>query len=427
MQSRPILCVAFLWLCTCYPVSSAYLNKFLGKSHEESCAADTDPCNSVKFLSCMDGKCECAAPTEMIYDNDRDSCTALASFSCLRSIPDSLPDTSNSVQSPKLYYTPCVTNAKCIYPGDTCQCDFRFYEAANHTCVQQHNYGAECSLDEHCDEFRFFSCINGKCSCDSSKNHTYDQKNDKCMVPVGNSCKVIEFQSISEDFFRTDECPEHAACDQGTCRCKDGYRITNDKTCGKELGDSCDAMDNKCSDIQFTCRNQKCSCKYPSHQVSISGTECVSLVSGPCTTDKDAKTVDDPNFIQNCTENAFCQESTAFNYCKCKEGYVETNEGTCVKAYGMACQVDEECDNLAPLACIENKCDCADRLSVFDDKLRRCVGLAGSRCWKDGNSTSAVCTSNAYCVKANSQLNWGKCICARGFVTTPQKTCAKAN
>lgn len=155
------------------------------------------------------------------------------------------------------------------------------------------------------------------------------------MVPVNTKCNIIEFQSISEDFYKTDECPEYATCEDSLCKCDSGYRITNDKTCGRELGDDCDSTDNKCSDIQFTCRNKKCSCKYPSHQISQSGTECVSLVSGPCTTDREAKGVDDPNFIQNCTENAYCQESTAFSYCKCKEGYVETNEGTCVKAYGI--------------------------------------------------------------------------------------------
>lgn len=310
---------------------SAFRHKFLGKGYREVCSA-TDHCNPVKFLNCINESCDCAAPQEMTYDTDRDSCAALVSYSCLRAMPD-----ANTAESPK-YQVACVTNSKCVFPGDTCQCDFRFYEASNHTCIRQHDYAADCSSDDHCDQFRFFSCINGKCSCDPNKNHRYDAKNDKCMVPVGVKCRIIEFQSISEEHFKTDECPEHASCDDGICRCNSGFRITNDRTCGKELGDSCDSQENKCSDVQFTCRNQLCACKYPSHQISEEGTECVSLVSGPCTTDREAKSVDDHHFIQNCTENAYCQESQAFNYCKCKEGYVETNEGTCVKAFGMKCE-----------------------------------------------------------------------------------------
>jgi len=147
------------------------------KGHRETCSNDSDPCNSVKFLSCIDGQCLCAAPEEMVYDDSRDQCAALASYSCLRVMPD-----SNSVQDPK-YQVACVDNAKCIFPGDVCQCDHRYYEASNHTCLRQRDYGDECSIDEHCDQFRFFSCMNGKCSCDPNKNHRYDQKNDKCMVP----------------------------------------------------------------------------------------------------------------------------------------------------------------------------------------------------------------------------------------------------
>ncbi|CAL8083442.1 unnamed protein product [Orchesella dallaii] len=420
MNAFKLLCY-ILWIFT-MNLAYAYMDMYLLKGYKESCSNDSNPCNSVKFLSCLEGQCVCAAPDEMIYDHHRNQCAALASYSCLRPMPD-----SNSVQDPK-YQMQCVENAKCLFPGDVCQCQFRYYEADNHTCIQQHSYGAECSIDEHCDQFKFFSCLNGKCSCDPNKNHHYDMKNDKCLVPVGEKCRVIEFTSISEKHFKTDECAEHANCDTGRCKCNPGYRISKDKTCGRELGDTCDSQNKKCADIQFTCRNKACDCKYPLHQISdLNTSSCISLVAGPCTTDREAKHVVDPHFIQNCTENAFCQESQAFSYCKCKEGYVETNDGLCVKAYGQSCETDDECDSLAPLACIENKCDCADSLQVFDDKLRRCVGLAGSRCWKDANSTSAVCTSNAYCVKANSHLNYGKCICVRGFVTTSQKTCAKSN
>jgi hypothetical protein len=83
---------------------------------------------------------------------------------------------------------------------------------------------------------------------------------------------------------------------------------------------------------------------------------CVSLAGGPCDST--------PNGLTKCTENAQCHEESPHNYCRCIMGYIEDNDGKCVKAYGTACELDEECDPIPDLACIDNICSCPDKLQV---------------------------------------------------------------
>jgi len=232
-------------------------------------------------------------------------------------------------------------------------------------------------------------------------------------------------------FFLGDECSEDAVCINGTCKCAPGFLTTSDRTCGKGYNSFCN-LQIKCSDVQFACRNQHCDCKYPLHQYYSPDTqECISLVNGPCSSVKGPghnngyKFNPDLDFVQKCTNNSICKEGRPFNYCECKSGYVETDKGECVKAYGADCETDSECDEVPPLSCVENKCQCNDALQVYDEKHRKCIGLAGSRCFKEEGSTTGACAANAFCFKQNPQLQFGKCVCIRPAVLSADRSCRK--
>lgn len=334
------------------------------------------------------------------------------------------------------YQIKCIPNAKCVYPEDICSCDFRYYKATNGSCVGQKGLGEKCSASEQCDKFQFLSCVSGSCSCD--RGHRYDTKNEKCVASVGTECNVINYRDINEVHFFQHECPEDAHCHRngsadsgrGICKCDPGFRVTLDKSCGKVYGDRCSDED-RCSDVQFICRSGTCRCKYPLHQAYDEVSKrCISTSGGPCDVPKlvanatsDGDEDNEPGI--GCTDNSVCHENSPFNYCRCLPGFIETNEGKCVKAFGSRCQMDEECDPLPQLACINNACNCPDKLQSYDDKHRTCVSLAGGRCRKENNGTIPSCTGSAYCVKNSGHLEYGRCICARGTYTTVNRTCTK--
>jgi hypothetical protein len=123
-----------------------------------------------------------------------DQCLALAGTSCLRHIPGQTDE-----NSPK-YQIACVPHAKCSYPEDMCECDFRYFKGPDNKCLKQKGYNEKCAADDQCDKYPFFSCIGGTCTCD--KNHLYDRKNDRCIVTVGSECTIFDFRTITEEHYQ---------------------------------------------------------------------------------------------------------------------------------------------------------------------------------------------------------------------------------
>ncbi|XP_021967025.2 matrilin-2 [Folsomia candida] len=443
-------CIPLMW--------GSVASSDLGRNYKEPCSAD-DPCNPIKFLECTKGLCECTSPKEIVFDSSSSSCVAKVGFSCLREIPGQKKAKRSSDighnETERTEITPigpyqiiCVPNAKCQYPSDICECDFRHYKSpTDGTCLRQKGLGEKCSGQDQCDQYEFLTCSGGTCSCD--RDQWYDHKNRKCVVSVGSRCKTIDYRTVNEEHYVQHQCPEMSHCNPdplhandnfgfGVCQCDPGLKVTLDrKTCAKDYGDACSGQ-RKCSDVQFICRSGTCQCKYPLHQFYDEVTKsCISFSGGPCDVPNHnassnrngsaaattTTSIDDPGM--GCTENSVCAENPPFNYCRCSPGFIEGNDGKCVKAFGSSCEVDEECDPLPQLACINNVCNCPDTLQVYEEKHRTCVSLAGGRCRKEFNGTIPSCTSNAYCVKASGRLEYGRCICARGTYTTANRTCSK--
>jgi len=174
----------------------------LGQEYHQPCDSSR-PCNGVKFLECQNGICECIAKNEIIYDQQTNQCSALVGYSCLRSIPgqanNNQASARESLEQKVQYHISCVPNAKCSFPEDICQCDFRYYKGQDNKCLKQKGYGEKCYAEDQCDKLKSLSCIGGTCSCD--KSHLYDRKNDRCIVVIGSECTNFHYMTSNLEHY----------------------------------------------------------------------------------------------------------------------------------------------------------------------------------------------------------------------------------
>jgi hypothetical protein len=131
-----------------------------------------------------------------------------------------------------------------------------------------------------------------------------------------------------------------------------------------------------------------------------------------------------------------CVQSGKFSQCRCPEGTVESLERKCDLTYGRICQAEMstkdskgsrsipvKCDQLAPLFCIDGRCQCEDDLKTYDEIEKRCRGLVGSSCTVKEENMSDFCVDGAFCDKYRGSLDIGQCRCARGYVEAANRTC----
>jgi len=115
---------------------------------------------------------------------------------------------------------------------------------------------------------------------------------------------------------------------------------------------------------------------------------------------------------------------------------VESEDRKCDLTYGRICQAEIttkdskgtrsnpiKCDQLAPLFCIDGRCQCEDDLKVYDEIEKRCRGLVGSSCTVTNNEDSGFCVDGAFCDKYRGSNDKGQCKCLRGFVEASNRTC----
>jgi len=220
-------------------------------------------------------------------------------------------------------------------------------------------------------------------------------------------------------------CVKSSSCKENSvgtriCKCDAGLAPTSSGTCALAHGVSCSAT-SACSD-SFRCTNGICNCPQITHQIYDSAFEkCVGLVSSFCLTTSDCI----PNTI--CTLNS----KTELKQCRCEDGFVENSKGTCEKAWGRACAYNEgvPCDSMAGLECRNEICACPDTMSYFNSTLRKCVGLVGSRCktlsgvFAESGGLHHACVNGASCIQEFSNIA-GQCLCDEGFQVTSEITCA---
>jgi len=130
---------------------------------------------------------------------------------------------------------------------------------------------------------------------------------------------------------------------------------------------------------------------------------------------------------QNCLKNPNCvQNSTCSNgICLCDYPQFQSNGyGRCYLTHGMPCDYHQRlCSQRHFLYCAsvhdsypeEKRCKCQgeNKDFIWDETIRSCVALVGSRCENQGFVT---CVSNADCVNEY-------CQCRDGYSPTPQREC----
>lgn len=174
----------------------------------------------------------------------------------------------------------------------------------------------------------------------------------------------------------------------------------------------------------LTCTAGICQCESPSNQIYIKSSNiCHSSVGGQCTLENstDTETQRHP-----CIKNAQCVTfyaslSTTYTECQCKEGFIENASGSCVPGIGQPCTYGpEECNPLGMVVCKNSRCQCYDKLQVYDKEVRRCVSPAGTHCKYD--SLQLGCVKNAICYPFYYWIP-PRCLCKPGYVQTANRTC----
>jgi hypothetical protein len=187
-------------------------------------------CDNDARLSCVDEFCRCSR-TEEMYDPVRAQCAIREGETCN-------PPKFNFGE-----YNPCVANAFCS-DNKICVCAAHSYPDGSGRCFKKKFHNDTCSSSKECDDLRYLSCMDGKCSC---KLSSYDEYYQVCRRRVGDVCR------------RTRECVTNANCVDSKCVCKSNYSETAAKTCGLSYGQPCGGPDDKsCSDVFYACVNGAC-------------------------------------------------------------------------------------------------------------------------------------------------------------------------
>jgi len=253
---------------------------------------------------------------------------------------------------------------------------YRVNHQDGYICANKKSMNMKCTSDMEClvtNEFPL-KCVQGSCICEPTGSvyatvqkffnegyynveygHWSDIFYSQCVGKAGKTC----IDNL---------CTENARCNAntGVCECygSDFESYPWNGLCQKKYGASpCNKKD--CGD-GLACVENVCKCKYGALQI-FSGGKCVSIVDAPC------------NGNTSCIENAVCEffPNTLVGSCKCKPGYTDDKKRGCKVAFGEACQSDDQCDDIAGLKCVNEKCECENYLSRFNESGRVCVGLVG--------------------------------------------------
>jgi hypothetical protein len=142
-----------------------------------------------------------------------------------------------------------------------CQCstEYYYFSLESSSCIQQGNYSAACSADNHCRVDRYLACYNGACSCISPKP-IWSNGFNKCIVPgtYNNTCYATSDCSVNESLVCSNGtsclCPTNLPA--GKCDCP--IRVNtlemfwNGLTCTSALNNSQSCSEN------YTAKNNKC-------------------------------------------------------------------------------------------------------------------------------------------------------------------------
>lgn len=192
----------------------------------------TNRCDAKSSLSCIENKCQCLKPNEMIFDENAKKCRILSGEKCSFTIVE-----TDSFQENRVFTETfdCVENAVChLY----CLCELDYYEDTQGICRHKGWNGERCEKDDECRVDLGLKCNNGFCSCDRPETVFYG----KCVGKVGVSC------------LKYGDCVVNAECGHydKICTCREGYEKSTDGLCLGKYGNKCNADTSPCMQ-QFSC------------------------------------------------------------------------------------------------------------------------------------------------------------------------------
>lgn len=381
------------------------------RSYADNCDK-TNRCDSQSSLTCIENKCQCLKPMEMIYDESVKKCLILLGEKCSFTLVESHTETLEETRVAETF--DCVENATCN--DEYCSCKPDFYEDTQGVCKQKRTNGENCTTDTECRNDLFFICQDGLCSCNSSEAVLNDKR---CVAKAGLSC------------MKYGSCVPNADCGyyDKLCTCNVyGYEASVNGLCLGKYATSCDPIMSPCVH-QFTCISGTCACHYPQHQSYNSSVEkCVSYVQSPC-----VKNVNGSVLQFSCVPNAECKTLDGISECICGDGYINLYDRQCYIAHGQPCDKSESCDPLPNLICRNGRCTCQD-LHIYDKKRSLCIGLVGAECSMDFPDNFCITGSSCQSYRLNSS-DWlpiqrrdhlaatGTCRCSKSYVSNSKRRC----
>jgi hypothetical protein len=286
-------------------LSSSSNNGTRRRFYGEPCDKTFLLCDRNAWLNCLDGKCACMQPQEMLYSSDQGKCVSKAGERCKFEIG-------------LILTADCVENAVCKGSNGTCTCGWNYFENVNGTCSPKGAYREACSLDAECmDDERietYLSCIEGTCTCGPTE--IYHEETGTCMGMAGRK----------SDTDRAQRCLPPAIWDMngnGVCAClpESEYFQGRDGRCHSRHihGENCtDSSQCKFNGAYLKCISDICTCDEKTHMYRefrddrIGRKQCVGLAGQPC------------NLDGECVQDAACD--FVQNICLCDSGYSKNSK-----------------------------------------------------------------------------------------------------
>ncbi|ODM96609.1 Teneurin-m [Orchesella cincta] len=358
-----------------------------------------EPCNKANlcslegFLQCVSNVCQCVKPESLVYDEAKGVCIAL-------------PE--------------CDRNSHCGEEG-VCVCNEDYF-FSNRSCIPNKVFGEACTVDEEgnhmCRPDKYLECVDNKCGCDEAHS-LYDEDRMECVAREGSSCVGYA------------NCVPNAACpfrhtgsyySSTLCTCQQGFSRSPEGLCLAIFGEMCNTKDKRCGH-DMMCKNGRCECKFAERQkYDRDLNRCVSFVESPCLIKSKSEEGVKSNISFPCVNNAECKQNDNLYECRCKEGYIE-GDHSCDLEYDQPCGegIEDHCDRLAPLECINGKCKCSSEYLYYETNSRKCKALVGSPCVLGSKD---FCTGGSECKETRNAISkYGLCRCTQGYLTTGGRKC----
>lgn len=329
-----------------------------------------------------------------------------------------------------------------------CECDAQAVPVANALCLPIAQYiGDPCVVTEQCRNLpQPSACYEDTCLCEPffhvalvrlrNGEEMPDGTEHPVSIATGGTRNMIvteteEFcalkQKLDQECYDNVQCSTkvwQSVCDQGICRCKEGYVSIGDQMCvakARQLLDGC-SVDAECSDIPYTsCIQGRCDCsedtvRHPREERKLPGV-------APRVGRQNSRQVCYPraNLGEACQQDFQCLANVRNSQCKkgecqCDHTHVNLANGfnECFPLLDLmesSCIASEQCSGYNVCDQKNSQCTCNDG-SCLDVLSRQCLPVrqinetCESRCQCE--SVGAYCTHDA-------RDRTDRCRCPRGL------------